>query len=87
MFERDILVKAVNCGVYSQPVVIPSIYQKGARPSHFWPVRDVVNITLMVAGHVLRCGLAPVRLLRSLRILPLPKAGGQGVILRGLYPG
>lgn len=75
VFESEILIKAVNSGIYSHAVAIPSIYQQGARPSHFRPVRDITNITLMVAAHLIRRGLAPLRLLRSLKLLPPPKVG------------
>jgi glycosyltransferase involved in cell wall biosynthesis len=73
VFESEILIKAAAQRIYSHAVAIPSIYQAGARPSHFRPVRDIVNITRMVAVHLLRHGLAPLGLLRSLGILPAPK--------------
>ncbi len=73
VFESEILIRAVTQKVYSQAIAIPSIYQKGARPSHFRPVRDIVNITLMVAAHLIRHGLAPIRLLRSLKLMPDPR--------------
>jgi len=75
VFESEILIKAAAKKIYSHAVAIPSIYQKGARASHFRPVRDIVNITLMVAAHLIRHGLAPLRLLRSLKVLPPPKIG------------
>ncbi|MFC1748065.1 glycosyltransferase family 2 protein [Pseudomonadota bacterium] len=75
VFESEILIKAVASDIFSHAVAIPSIYEKGARPSHFRPVRDIVNITLMVAAHLIRHGLAPLRLLRSLRLLPQPRIG------------
>lgn len=76
VFESEILIKASRVGVYSQAVAIPAIYQAGARPSHFRPVRDITNITLMVASHLLRRGLAPLDLLRSLRLLAPKRSGG-----------
>lgn len=73
VFESEILIRAAACRIFSHAVAIPSIYQKGARPSHFRPVRDIVNITKMVAVHLLKHGLAPLGLLRSLGLLPAPK--------------
>lgn len=49
VFESEILIKAAQKGIYSHPVKIPAVYKKGARPSHFRGVHDIVLITKMVA--------------------------------------
>lgn len=69
VFESEILIKAAAKGVRSFSVAIPTIYHEQARASHFRPVRDITNITLMVAKHIILMGLAPLHLLRSLKIL------------------
>lgn len=48
VFESEILIKAAQRGIYSHPVKIPAVYKKGARPSHFRGVQDIVLITKMV---------------------------------------
>ncbi len=48
VFESEILIKAAQLGVYSHPVKIPAVYKKGARPSHFRGVHDIILITKMV---------------------------------------
>ena len=70
VFESEILIKAATKGVRSFSVAIPAIYQKGARASHFRPVRDITHITLMVAKHIISRGMAPLSLLRGLAWLP-----------------
>lgn len=57
VLESEILIKAAHTGVYSHPVQIPAIYSETARPSHFHGVRDITNITLMVAAELLKRGL------------------------------
>ena len=49
-------------------VAIPGIYPKQARPSHFRPVLDIARIVVMVAGRLLRRGMHPVGLWRSLNL-------------------
>jgi glycosyltransferase involved in cell wall biosynthesis len=69
VFESEILIEAAAQGVHSSPVMVPAIYAKGRRPSHFHPVMDIVRITRMVAWRLISKGLAPVSLLRSLGII------------------
>ncbi len=69
VFESEILIEAATQGVGSRSVSIPAIYAPDRRPSHFHPVRDIVSITRMVAWRLLRSGLAPVGLLRSLGVI------------------
>jgi glycosyltransferase involved in cell wall biosynthesis len=70
VFESEILIEAASRGVYSQSVPIEAIYAEDRRPSHFRPVTDIVRITRMVAWRLIRQGLHPVGLLRSLGVMP-----------------
>lgn len=67
VFESEVLIEAAWQGVCSQPVTIDSIYLKAARPSHYRPVLDTVRIVRMVALRLLRRGLYPGGLWRSLQ--------------------
>jgi Glycosyl transferase family 2 len=68
VFESEILIAAGSRGVRSIAVAIPGIYPEQARPSHFRPVYDIARIVLMVAGQLLRRGMYPVGLWRSLSL-------------------
>ena len=65
VFESEILIEAANRGVKSVAVKIPAIYSDGLRPSHFRPVADITNITLMVGSRLIRRGLFLPGLYRS----------------------
>ena len=65
VFESEILIEAANRGVHSVAVEIPAIYSDGLRTSHFRPVADITNITLMVGGRLIRRGLYLPGLYRS----------------------
>lgn len=67
VFESEILITAGWIGVQSIAVAIPGIYPKLARASHFRPVHDIARIVLMVAGRLLRRGMYPAGLWRSLK--------------------
>jgi len=69
VFESEILIEAALRGVKSQNVTIEAIYAENRRPSHFRPVTDIVRITRMVAWRLIRQGLAPLGLLRSLGVI------------------
>ena len=69
VFESEILIAAGRLGVQSIAVSIPGIYPKQARASHFRPVRDIARIVLMVGGRLLRRGMYPAGLWRSLKAL------------------
>jgi hypothetical protein len=47
-------------------VAIPGRYPVQARASHFRPVADIAKIVIMVGGRLLRRGMAPFALWRSL---------------------
>lgn len=65
VFESEILIKAAQLGILSQAVSIAAIYNDDARPSHFRGVRDILMITRMVAGQLIRRGLYLPGLYRS----------------------
>jgi glycosyltransferase involved in cell wall biosynthesis len=79
VFESEILIAAGERGVRCVAVSIPGIYPQHGRPSHFRPVVDIVRIVAMVAGRLLRRGMNPLGLWRSLRppmaIEVVPEAG------------
>ncbi|MBL8510193.1 MAG: glycosyltransferase family 2 protein [Betaproteobacteria bacterium] len=68
VFESEVLIVASSLGARSVAVSIPGIYPQQARASHFRPVRDIARIVLMVAGQLLRRGLYPMGLWRSLSL-------------------
>lgn len=70
VFESEVLIAAGNLGVQSVAVAIPGIYPQQARASHFRPVLDITRIVLMVAGRLLKRGLYPIGLWRSLKTPP-----------------
>jgi Glycosyl transferase family 2 len=68
VFESEVLIAAGAHGVRSVAVPIPGIYPQAARASHFRPVADIARIVVMVAGRLLRRGMYPVGLWRSLNL-------------------
>ena len=78
-FESEVLIEAARHGHPTLALAIPGRYPANARPSHFRPVWDITKIVLMVGGRLLRSGMAPVGLWRSLQpatVLPGRKVGG-----------
>lgn len=55
-FEAEILIEAASQGVGTVAVPIEARYAPGLRPSHFAPVTDVLRITRLVAGRIVRGG-------------------------------
>ena len=75
VFESEVLIAAARAGIEIASVPVSVRYAELARASHFRPVTDVLKITSMVAGRLLRSGLNLPGLLRSLRrpdLLMLP---------------
>jgi glycosyltransferase involved in cell wall biosynthesis len=66
VFESETLIAAGRLGVKCRSVAIAAVYPQNARPSHFRPVADIARISRMVMGQLLRRGLYPVGLYRSL---------------------
>jgi glycosyltransferase involved in cell wall biosynthesis len=74
-FESEALIEAARLGFCTVAVNIPTIYGDALRrPSHFRPVADITRIVVMVAGKLLRRGMDPVGLWRSLT-LPRRRVG------------
>jgi glycosyltransferase involved in cell wall biosynthesis len=74
-FESALLIRAGRQRRYPATVAIETIYHTQGRPSHYRPWRDTLRIVALVAWSLLERGLYPLGLLRSLRLLPLPKPG------------
>lgn len=68
VFESEILIAAGARGVRSVAVSIPGIYPPKARPSHFRPVVDFARISAMVWCRLVRRGMYPAGLWRSLNL-------------------
>ncbi len=68
VFESEILIRAVRDGWQVQFVEIETAYEGVLRPSHYRPIVDTARIVRMVAGKLLRRGMDPVGLWRSLGI-------------------
>ena len=66
-FESEILIEAARHGHRTLAVAIAGRYPANARPSHFRPVLDIAKIVVMVGGRLLKYGMAPIGLWRSLR--------------------
>lgn len=67
VFESEILICAAQRGYLSTSVHIPALYDSVAfRASHFRPGRDITRIVLMVAWSLIRRGMYPMGLYRSL---------------------
>lgn len=66
-FESEILIEAARRGHPTLAVAIPGRYPVYARASHFRPVVDIAKIVIMVGGRLLRLGMAPFGLWRSLQ--------------------
>lgn len=67
VFESEVLIRAARRGIRGIATPIAGLYPPSARPSHFRPVADSARILLMIAGHLLRRGMFPAGLWRSLR--------------------
>ena len=66
VFESEALIVAARLGVRCRSVAIAAVYPQNARPSHFRPVTDIVRISGMILGQLLRRGLYPAGLYRCL---------------------
>jgi hypothetical protein len=68
-FESEILIEAARLGCFTVAVDIPTVYGAALRRgSHFRPVADITRIVLMVARRLLRAGMNPLGLWRSLTL-------------------
>jgi len=66
-FESEILIEAADHGHLTLAVAIPGRYPQNARRSHFRPVVDIAKIVVMVAIRLLKKGMHPIGLWRSLQ--------------------
>ena len=66
-FESELLIEVALADITTVAVAIPGYYPTNARLSHFRPIVDIVKIILMVAGKLLRQGMAPRGLINSLK--------------------
>ncbi|MGR8935461.1 MAG: glycosyltransferase family 2 protein [Gammaproteobacteria bacterium] len=71
VFESEVLVDTSRQGFGVVFVPIRSCYPDNRRKSHFRPVYDIVQITLMVAKKLLRRGLYPLGLVKSVLDKPV----------------
>jgi glycosyltransferase involved in cell wall biosynthesis len=76
-FESALLMQAGCQRRYPGLVVIETIYHAQGRPSHYRPWRDTLRIVNLVGGSLIKRGMYPLGLLRSLRLLPLPAPGNE----------
>lgn len=79
-FESALLIQAADQGRYPAVVAIETIYSAQARPSHYRPWRDTLRIVDLVAWSLLRRGLYPLGLLRSLKLIPLPALNNESLV-------
>jgi glycosyltransferase involved in cell wall biosynthesis len=71
VFESELLIRAAHQGYRPTTVAVATIYLAESRPSHYRPWRDTLRITAMVAWELIKRGLYPFGLLRSLGAWPL----------------
>ena len=69
-FESEVVIVAAAYGFRTVAVPIDTLYHRGARASHFRPVRDIARIGRMVAAHLFADHLALPGLWRSLADAP-----------------
>jgi hypothetical protein len=65
--ESEILIEAAHQGHPTIAVTIPGRYPQGARASHYRSAVDTAKIVVMVAARLLRKGMYPLGLWRSLQ--------------------
>jgi len=71
VFESAILIEAARRGMRTLSVPIAASYAQDRRASHFKPLRDVTQITRMIAWRLVRSGLAPRNYWRARTVPPL----------------
>lgn len=67
VFESELLIEAARQGWRTIGVPIAGYYPANARTSHFRPVVDIAKIVWMVGSRLVRQGMAPLGLYRSLQ--------------------
>jgi len=76
-FESEILIEAADHGHLTLARAIPGRYPSNARRSHFRPVVDIASIVVMVGLRLLKKGMYPRGLWRSLRAAPVLSAESE----------
>lgn len=76
-FETELLIDGVALGACVRSVAILTRYQQGLRQSHYRPWQDTWSIIRLVGGKLLRRGMYPAGLLRSLGWLPPKRTQDQ----------
>lgn len=66
VMESEILIDASHAGIKTRQIPIETIYPENRRASHYRPLQDTAAIVRMVAGKLIRRGLYPTGLIRSL---------------------
>ena len=69
-FETELMINCVAAGAAVRSVAILTRYQQDSRRSHYRPWRDTWSIIRLVGGKLLRRGMYPTGLFRSLGWLP-----------------
>ncbi len=78
VFESEVLIEAARIGCYARCISIDTIYAGSPRASHYRAASDTMRIIVMVAGNLIRSGLYPLGLLRSLGLLQHPRMSCNG---------
>jgi glycosyltransferase involved in cell wall biosynthesis len=78
VFESEIIIEAANNKIYSISIPVDTIYRTEGRESHYKPWTDTWRIVRMIALRLLRRGMYPAGLLRSLHLLPDPRKRRPG---------
>ncbi len=73
VFESEALIEAAYHNFFPVAVSVKTIYPEIARSSHYLPWRDTSRIVVMVAGKLLKRGMYPIGLLRSLALIPIQR--------------
>lgn len=71
VFESEVLIEGAWRGHPAAMAPVAACYPEAARPSHYRPTADTLAIIAMVAGRLLRRGLHPLGLYRSLKGRPV----------------
>jgi glycosyltransferase involved in cell wall biosynthesis len=79
-FETELLIDGVAAGAEIRSVPIVTRYLPDQRPSHYRPWRDTWSIIRLVGAKLLRRGLYPTGLLRSLDRGSGPAKGGPAAL-------
>jgi glycosyltransferase involved in cell wall biosynthesis len=74
VFESEVLIESAWLGHLSAPVAVDCVYQNAFRASHYRPAQDTIAIIRMVAFRLIRRGMHPLGLLRSVGVLSTPSA-------------